>query len=884
MIIKTDLVEKVINEIAPKFFDADEYSEITKSRTGLFGVISETMGTIFENSTINNAIKSRERLTITASRETLIQEAASYPELTIPHAMPSKINLFIGIPTNYLKSNFMVNLSAIEFILESDTVISISDVKFLLDYDIKVIGRLINGKFSYSAQYILTKENPLNPNVNPYLITSPRLINNEEYIMINVAVTQLEKSYQYYNIIETDSVMLDGIDFKYTGQLAYFNVFYKETGTSQYILIDKVDYFSKLDPGGRYVRFNDATDGVLRLHIPNTFGFTFNSELRLDIYTTNGAKGNFTYRTGDVLILPVSYEDQHDYTGSYFYPIVVSDATGGSDLLTTDQIRNMVINYKSTLRSVDTEQDLNNFFTETDKIDNMVFIKKRIDVFEKQYTAFMIMRDENSNIIPTNSLNMHLTEDDIDVYYVQTKRRVIKPNAAYSLKAGEEFLVVKNTTTLNPAVIQTLENDTSKFLFSCPYLIVINEDPPSTSFYLNSVNNSNIALLDYANEDAPLQFIINKMSLTRNAIIGEDAYKVVVNLTPASELPDGIVDANGNIIDNTAIKVYGYVYSDETEETVFGYFDTTITSYNKTDNYFVVEALLETDDYITLEDKLRIINSVYLSGESVTYNHITSITDVRLGFGVYFKSPTFTDKGDYENIVPGMDDYGLVNVYSNRLDRSILLMDMSKMVNCVVSFIDEGGGDISFDLKQIPLVRYSDLRSQIARISDIIYNTNTTITSMLKLIKNNSSIDYKFYATYGRSRYFTMENTATRLDRLNISLNFKVRILASRSDPTIVNDIRALIKPLVEEINTLESNKSIYFSNIITQVENEFKYAQGRILSFELAKINDYSTLYQSIVNTTKPLTLMTKTELLEYVAEFVKLDIDKINIQIIPV
>jgi hypothetical protein len=885
MILKTDLVSKVMTEIAPKYFDADEFSEVTKSRIGIFGMISETMGTIFENSVINNAIKSRERLTITASRETLIQEAASYPELQLPHALPASIQLFLGIPTSYLQANFLTSSTSIEFVLAADTVITISNIKFLLPYDIKVTGSWINNKFEFTSQYAVTGHNLLISNITPFLITSKRVVNSIEYILINVNVSQLEKTYQYYNVVETEAILLNGIDFKYTGQLTYFNIFYKETGSSDFTFVDKLDYFSKLTQPGKFVYYNDVVPGNIRLYIPDSFGFSFNSELRLDIYTTDGLKGNFVYRTGEVIVIPQSFEDVVDYTGSSFYPIVTSDSIGGIDTLSTDEIRRRVIEYKSTLRSVDTEQDLNNFFTQTDQIDNMVFIKKRIDVFEKQYTAFMIMRDTSGNIIPTNSLNMHLTEADIDVNYTSTQRRVIRPSAAYSLKTGENFLVVRNTTTLSSdTIIKGLEEDTTQFLFSSPYLIVINEDPPSVSFYLNSVDNSNIMLLEYTNEGASLQFIINKMALTRNAIAGEDKYYITLNLIPAGELPTGIVDSVGNIIDATKIKVYGFTYTDTTNDVIGGYFPMTVASYNKTDNYFVVTGELQTDDYITLVDQLRIINTVIPLGGTVAADHITDITNVRFGIGVYFYDGVFVEKGEYVDAIPDMATYGLVNIYSNKNDRSILMLDMTKMINSVVTFVDEGAGVISFDLKQVPLIRYSDLRSQVTRISDIIHNTNAIIASMLNLIKNNSSIDFKFYATYGRSKYFTMENTGIFLDRLNISLNFKIRINAALTDVSIVNDVRTLIKPLIEEINTLSATKSIYFSNIITQVENEFKYNQGRILAFELAKVNEYATLYQAIVNTTPALSLLTKDELLDYVAEFVKLDLDKINIEIIPV
>ena len=883
MLTKTDLIQKIKDSIAPKYFDADDFSDITKSRMGLFGIVSETMGIMYENATINNALKSKERLSITASRSTLLMEAASYPELAIPNAQPAKILIFLGIPVKYLEQYKKVDSSTIEFILHKDTIVKVSQYNFLMDYSVKITGKLINNKFIYSAQYLINNENPLSSILNPYLITTMQYTDGEQYVMMKVIVSQLDKQYQYYNLIELESIPLNGIDFKYDGQLAYFNIFYKEASSGEYVLVDKVNYFSKSVTSGVYIYYDDTVIGVIRLYIPSSFNFTFNSEIRLDIYTTKGALGNFTYNNATAEVIPQSFDSKIDYTASYYKVIIVTDSEGGTNTLSTDEIRNMVIRYKSTLRSVDTENDLYMFFKGLDAINNMTFIKKRIDIFEKQYSSFMVLRNSDKTVMPTNTLNMHLTSTDIDFHYIQTKRRVIKPSTAYSLKPGEDFLVIKDTTVLTDELINSLENDVTKFLFSIPYLMVINEDPPSVSYYLNSIDKDYVTNIEYSNDNSVIQFVINKFNISRNAINDEDTYKIKFNLLPASSLPSGIVDDNGAIIDDTMIKLYGYVYSEDLEDTITGYFPITITSYVKADNYFTAEATLTTDDYITLEDKLRITDSIYPNGELIAQDHITNISNVRFGVGVYYKAIP-TDKGIYESIVPNMNLYQISNIYSNDTDRVELMVNISKLIKTIVTFVDEGEGEISFDLKQVPLVRYSYLRSNINRISDIINDTDDILTTLLNQIKNNSSIDYKFYATYGKSRYFTMENTAIKLDRLDISLNFKLRISSIKTDPNIVTDIKTFIQPLIEELNELEVNRSIYFSNIITKVETEFKYNQNRILSFELTKINDYNTIYQSIVNTTKSVDIMTKAELLEYVPEFIRIDLDRITIEILPI
>ena len=883
MLIKTDLVSKIINEIAPKYFDADDFSGITKSRIGLFGIVSETMGTIFENATVNNLLKSKERLTITASRSTLLNEAASYPELLLPNAQPAKIISFLGVPIKYLETYKKIDSSTIEFIIHKDSIIKISNINYLIDYSIKISGKLINNKFIYSATYLINSENLISNILNPYIITVLQNIDGEQYLMLKVSLSQLEKEYLYYNILELEAVPLNGIDFKYTGQLSYFNIFFKEATSSIYTMINKVNYFTKSTTLDQFIYYDDTVEGIIRLYIPSSFSFTFNSEIRLDIYTTNGISGNFVYTTAATAVIPKSFNNEIDYTAAYFKVVVSTNSTGGTNTLSTEEIRNKVIIYKSTLRSIDTENDLNTYFQSVDDKNNMIFIKKRIDIFEKQYSAFMMLRNTDKTIMPTNTLNMHLAEADIDFNYTTTHRRIIRPHAAYSLKAGESFLVVKNNTALTDTIISTLENDTSQFLFSSPYLMVINEDPPSISYYLNSIEKDSIMNIEYSNDASVLQFIINRISISRNAVKNEDSYKITFNLIPASELVAGIVDADGNIIDNTLLKVYGFIYSETVQDSVVGYFNMNILSYDKPNNLFKVEGSIKTDDYITLDDDLRLIDSIYPNGATIAQDHIIDMDDARIGIGIYYKT-TPADKGLYANVVPGLDLYQLLNVYSNNTDKIKLMTNMSRLINTNISFVDEGAGVISFDLKQVPLIRYSYLRNNINQISDILSDTDTSLSVLLNQIRNNSSIDYKFYATYGKSNYFTMENTSTVLDRLDISLTFKLRISAIKTDSAIVTDIKSFIQPLIEELNVLEVNRSIYFSNIITKVETEFKYTQNRILSFELTKINTYGIIYQSIVNTAKDVTLMTQAELLAYVPEFIRIDLDRITIEILSI
>ena len=258
MILSSDVINKIINEIAPKYFD-DDFDEISKNRIGIFGMVAETMATLYENSIVNNAIKSRERLTITASKHTLMQEASAYPELVIPHANPANINVSIGVPINYIESKFAVDSSNVNFVLHKDTLITISNIPFMLPYTVNILGRKVNGQFSYSVQYTLDGENPISNITNPFLITQNLIIDGERFLFFNTNLIQVSKKYDTYNITETERIPLQGIEFTYDDQLVFFNVFYRNNDNSEFQMVEKYYYTTKfVSTENRFIYYNDT--------------------------------------------------------------------------------------------------------------------------------------------------------------------------------------------------------------------------------------------------------------------------------------------------------------------------------------------------------------------------------------------------------------------------------------------------------------------------------------------------------------------------------------------------------------------------------------------------------------------------------------------------
>ena len=141
---------------------------------------------------------------------------------------------------------------------------------------------------------------------------------------------------------------------------------------------------------------------------------------------------------------------------------------------------------------------------------------------------------------------------------------------------------------------------------------------------------------------------------------------------------------------------------------------------------------------------------------------------------------------------------------------------------------------------------------------------------------NNYSVDLKFYNTYGRSRNFRIGENNQILDTVNCRLGFRIALHAGVDDE-ILNSIKIFIKDYVEDINTNGLN-GIYISRLIKDVSENFDCIRYMIFT----GINGYDASVQNIENITIDMENMTKEERINFVPEFLNIEIEDINIQTI--
>ena len=145
------------------------------------------------------------------------------------------------------------------------------------------------------------------------------------------------------------------------------------------------------------------------------------------------------------------------------------------------------------------------------------------------------------------------------------------------------------------------------------------------------------------------------------------------------------------------------------------------------------------------------------------------------------------------------------------------------------------------------------------------------IEASLPMLRNNTHIDVKFYNTYGKSKnYYIGDNLLTQIDRVNITIKFKVTLISGVDGTDVKVRLIEFVKNFVERLNSSGTN-SLYISNLIREIETNF----AEIHHLKFNGINSYDTDYQTISVQTTDLSELSKEDLRVYVPEMLIANVD---------
>lgn len=375
-----------------------------------------------------------------------------------------------------------VNTDIYHFYIGKNTTIYVENLPFTLDYDIRMdIAKKHSDtgedKYIYTARYITTYQNSISDITDPFIKIRR---SSDGFIALEVHCHQCLREEQISTILTNTEINYETIDVPFDGKLAGFDVLYKPANSTNdfstsikevyeaspnssywYTLDDHLDtpdddsiytvdtsikqmkklliYSQPLSEPFCYYQLLD--DNTIRLSF-NTkdryFMPEFNSEVKIILYITNGKDGNFDIYNGTNISL-IPDNETAPYANSYLTAAQpVGASSDGRDQMNIDGIQSLAAEGYRTALALTTDNDLQEYFNNYKYRfgdSNILFIKKRDDIYERVFSAYIIMRN-NDFIYKTNTLNLNLNLYDME----NSEKDVFMLNPGQLFTADDENL------------------------------------------------------------------------------------------------------------------------------------------------------------------------------------------------------------------------------------------------------------------------------------------------------------------------------------------------------------------------------------------------------------------------------------------------------------
>lgn len=570
--------EFAMEDLAPKYFNMDSINDL---HIGLLGFTTEYLSTIAEDSFNTVLMYMNEMFPHLAVMPETIYNNGTLFQIDGSFASPSSTGIYLFIPENTVltygvreSTSTSADNAIYNFYLDSDMIINIEDIHFKPDYNIKISYKYNSGDYIFTAKYVFEKHGGSYKNSlssiatsteNPYIKLKRINFQNTKYLQIEIQAHQVDKHSVSETIVTNDTINSPTFNVEFEGKLANFEVFYKGPSDTNYTqlvkrlsgspaITEKFCYYKMVDEGEFEITFT-TRDGYF---IPE-----YNSELLIEYYTTLGAEGNFDEYTGNAVSVYLSSEVYQYNNNIAIFAFPVTGAFNGADPLSISQIKNLTIEKFSTIGSYSTENDLQLYFNNFNANfnSNILFLKTRDDIFERLFSAFTILKNKDSEILSTNTLNLtSLLPDTIE--NGGSFDSEVEQNKTFILKPGHLFEYSNNNTLDSVSMRdgsvsdENLVLNNQDFIYTNPFLIYLSKSPMIVGYYMNSVNAQYSVDYDEAAENSIIQFICTNLTITRDAIteniVDENGskigmYNIGLIVTPTSTLDNAMVEQRTEI-------------------------------------------------------------------------------------------------------------------------------------------------------------------------------------------------------------------------------------------------------------------------------------------------------------------------------------------------
>lgn len=830
-----DIVNSLDNLKARYINDEDE----TTLALGIFGYITDTEAKKIQTSTIMAGELGNEMFPTRAKLTKNVLAHAIYCNITDINAVPAHMMLNIGIKIEDLDT-YMINN---RFIFDASSPIFIEQYEFHFDYDIILVrSKSKNNSYVYSAHYDMTEPNYISNITDPYL-KQPFVIKigNDYYVIFQALVRQVTIEETSDKLISDSIIENKTFTFDFSNQIADFDVYVTDNGKTT--RLRPIPYGSAIGDIDNYCWYLYITDNTIRVtfdsksYIPG-----LNCDVLIRAYTTLGEDGIFNYKkydeSSDGYFVDFTSAKQ-GYDKVTCYMVAATDSVDGSNRKTKQDLQKLIPKAALSRGSITTETDVSNYFNLIDNEVNRLVMQKKVDnQLSRIWYGYFLLKDEDKNIIPTNSIRIKVNTDDYSL--------ILADDGRYVLPAGT--ILRYNPTSqiaelVDEALVPELYSDSyfngSYYYYMTVYNLIINPDPLYAAFYLTIINKDSFFSFKWVNEESIMQFIATNCNFSRNLLTDQQIYKFKFKIAQSISSDFGLyneenvteVDSEGNTLTRTVItnnmKCILVLYRGEIP---YRYKEATLIHYDTGTYVSEWEIDMETDNELDIDNYIKIKDLNVVGYESSIndgyFEHNTKAVLYILG---KFQYEEF-GRHDLDDIVPGLKNYSVTNVYE--VDSGL---DFYENFTNVLDTKVKANSDTQYQITGVPVagLHYMTTDEHASYLMDAILEKKAYIDYCLILLENSMNVDFKFFNTYGPSLTYSLGgHSKPDLKHVDLSLKFRVS-LKSASDIYTKDQLIADIKAYIED---LYETGDWHAPNMITKLTDEYS---TRINFIEFMSYND---------------------------------------------
>ena len=826
-LVNTDIynIAESINDLTKRFVDNEDEDTLSLS---IYGYI-----TSLESKKIQTAIMMANELAnevfpTKAKLDKNIMTHAVFQNIIDINAVPSTMTVLLGIEETQLDKWMVDN----KFTIDKYCVINISDgssgedYEYHLDYDIILNRSVSHGINVYSAVYDMERKNNISDIDNPYLKQPYRVnINGTMYVFLQCKIRQVSIMKKYTQLISSNIIDNKTFNFEFEDQLADFEVVIKEN--------NKITYLTPVFEGAGidsnieyYCSYTYINGNMIRVKFNSeSYMPSLNAEVTIIIKTTKGSKATFEYN--ESIILNLKSED-YGYENINMMLIPNTKSMGGVDRKSISELKSIIPKEALSRGSITTDEDINNYFNLISTEDNRLKLVKKVDnQIERIYYAYLLIKNSEGNIIPTNTISINFSLNQL----VESNGRYIIPSGTLIEYDGDTY----KGRIVDISKSSNIRSNPNLYYYITLYSTAISINPLYMSFMMYIIDENPYLTFEYINQDSIVQFIAENIHVKRSLLSNNNKYYIDFQTKQNINDDMGMIifeDSNEEVIKKLNLKAYMVFYNNENEP--YRYKEIEFRDYNYDEFTFDWGLELETDNTFDLQNKIKILNLNIVGTHESTYGYLDASTTTRIYLLAKFKNVN-SGTHDLSDIVPNLDGWSVTNIYEV-YDGLHFFTDYSNITN---AHIDVSDND-NYTISGIPVMGYQYMYNE-NNIFDFVSQMNYKkmyIDNSLQLLQNSFEVDFKLFNTYGPSRLFTVDEEGKQsIGSIDITMKFEVSLRAA-SDIYTKQNIIEFIKDYIEDLNDLGS---LHINNLLSEVREKYR---STINYFDYLGFNDYDGTY----------------------------------------